>query len=58
MAPEIIKKIKYDYKVDVWSLGVITYILLTGKPPFYGKSKDEIFLQVSTKAVSYSDPIW
>lgn len=58
MAPEIIKKIKYDFKVDVWSLGVITYILLTGRPPFSGKSKEEIFLQVSTKAVSYSDPIW
>ena len=58
MAPEIIKKVKYDYKVDVWSLGVISYILLSGKPPFNGKTKDEIFLQVATKAVSYTDPIW
>lgn len=44
MAPEIIKKIKYDAKVDIWSLGVMAYIILSGKPPFSGKTKDEIFL--------------
>ena len=27
----------YDNKVDVWAVGVITYILLSGKPPFYDK---------------------
>lgn len=58
MAPEIIKKVKYDFKVDVWSLGVITYILLTGRPPFSGKTKEEIFVQVSNKVITYSDPIW
>ena len=44
MAPEIVKKVKYDTKVDIWSLGVLTYIMLSGRPPFNGKSKDEIFL--------------
>ena len=34
MAPEIIKKIRYDMKVDIWSLGVIIYTLIIGKPPF------------------------
>lgn len=45
MAPEIVKKLKYDSKVDIWSLGVVAYIILSGKPPFPGKSKEEIFLQ-------------
>jgi calcium-dependent protein kinase len=45
MAPEIVKKMKYDAKVDIWSLGVMAYIILSGKPPFSGKTKDEIFLQ-------------
>jgi len=38
MAPEILKKQRYGEKCDVWSLGVILYCLLTGKPPFGGES--------------------
>ena len=39
MAPEVINSDNYDSKVDIWSLGVIMYILLTGKVPFPGQSK-------------------
>lgn len=44
MAPEVVKKLKYDTKVDIWSLGIVTYILLSGRPPFAGKTKDEIYV--------------
>lgn len=44
MAPEVVEafigdsdSVAYDKRCDLWSLGVITYILLCGYPPFYGK---------------------
>jgi calcium-dependent protein kinase len=44
MAPEIIANEKpYNEKVDIWSVGVITFILLSGRPPFKGRARDEIF---------------
>ena len=43
MAPEIVKKLKYDEKVDIWSLGVMLYIILIGKTPFSAKTKEELF---------------
>ena len=42
MAPEIVNNMKYDSKVDIWSMGVVTYILLCGKPPFYGKTRYDV----------------
>lgn len=43
MAPEIVACQNYNSKVDIWSVGCITHILLTGCPPFFGKSKQEIY---------------
>ena len=46
MAPEVIKQKNYNSKVDIWSLGVIAYIILTGKAPFDGRKRDDIFQSI------------
>jgi serine/threonine protein kinase len=42
MAPEIILKKGYNEKVDVWAMGVITYMLLSGTNPFPGEAGEEV----------------
>jgi calcium/calmodulin-dependent protein kinase I len=47
MPPEIVNHQKYDSKVDIWSAGIVTYVMLTGKPPFFGSSKAEVYKAIT-----------
>lgn len=58
MSPELMKEQKYDEKVDVWSLGCITYILLTGTPAFKGSTEDEVKKYIIESEVEYPDELW
>ena len=58
MAPEIIKEKSYNSEVDIWSCGVITYILLSGRPPFRGREKKEIFHSIENSPLKFDHPIW
>jgi len=53
VAPEVLADQKYDQKVDVFSCGVILYILLTGGSPFYGKSYNEILWKNKVCEISF-----
>lgn len=52
MAPEVLND-RYNNKCDVWSCGVIMYILLSGKPPFRGVSRKNIFNKIRFEPVSF-----
>ncbi len=49
---------KYNEKCDIWSCGVILYIILSGIPPFNGASDQEIMKKVRVGKFSFSDPCW
>ena len=57
IAPEVLRQ-SYDLKCDLWSIGVLLYILLSGKPPFDGSNNDEILRAVSAGKVEFNDPLW
>ena len=57
IAPEVLTG-NYNEKCDVWSAGVILYILLCGYPPFYGENNKEILEAVKKGKLDFSSSEW
>jgi len=59
VAPEVLKNKGYDSgAVDMWSTGVILYILLCGFPPFYEEELPALFEQILHARYDFPSPWW
>ncbi|KAG6512601.1 calcium-dependent protein kinase 20-like [Zingiber officinale] len=57
MAPEVLKR-KYGPEIDVWSAGVILYILLCGVPPFWAETEQGIAQAIIRSAIDFKREPW
>ncbi|CAG9538833.1 unnamed protein product [Cercopithifilaria johnstoni] len=58
VAPEVLQQKPYGKAVDIWSIGVITYILLCGYPPFYDENDANLFAQIIRGDYEFDSPYW
>ena len=58
VAPEILEGALYDTKSDMWSVGVILYILLGGYPPFIESNQRELFRKIRRGDYEFHDEYW
>lgn len=58
VAPEVLMHDPYSAQVDLWSIGVIVYILLCGFPPFYGDNDAQMFRKIKSASYKFLAPYW
>ena len=58
VAPEILEGQLYDIQADMWSLGVIVYILLGGYPPFIEQNQRELFRKIRKGQYEFHEEYW
>jgi serine/threonine protein kinase len=57
MSPELLKG-NYDKSCDIWSIGVVAYILLCGYPPFNGDNDNVIFESIKRGHFEFPNQAW
>ena len=59
VAPEVLQSVPhYSSACDVWSLGVIVYVMLSGIPPFFGKTDEIMFRRIRTGKYRFYEEYW
>ncbi|MCO5554858.1 hypothetical protein L7F22_008394 [Adiantum nelumboides] len=57
IAPEVLEG-EYSEEVDVWSAGVVLYVMLSGVPPFWGKTDEDIFNAIREASLEFTGTSW
>jgi len=58
LAPEVIKQEEYGREIDIWSVGVITYVLLSGSLPFFHNVLHKLYRQIVERDLSFPEQQW
>jgi serine/threonine protein kinase len=58
VSPEVLKNVPHDERVDLWSVGVISYVLLCGYPPFWDDDQSKMFQKIRAGELCFHEPDW
>lgn len=58
MSPEILDNKAYSQQCDVWALGIIIYMLISGKPPFHAADNEGLYALIRKAEILFTDDIW
>ena len=60
VAPEVLRQLRggYTTECDVWSMGIIIYIMLCGYPPFYDEHQPTLFHKIQKQPFKFDSPEW
>lgn len=54
MAPEVLLGKEYNEKCDIWSAGILMFLMLAGQPAFYSKDRDETIKLITDGKLQFS----
>jgi calcium/calmodulin-dependent protein kinase I len=58
LAPEVIKQEEYGREIDIWAIGVITYVILSGSLPFFHQVLHKLYRQIVERDLSFPEEAW
>ncbi|CAN0412134.1 unnamed protein product, partial [Hapterophycus canaliculatus] len=58
VAPEILRHQPYTTTVDMWSIGVIIYIILAGYPPFHDEDQNRLYRKIKAGHFRFDPEYW
>jgi len=58
LAPEVIKQEEYGREIDIWSVGVITFVLMSGALPFFHTVLHKLYRQIVERELVFQSDVW